>query len=244
MAGGLYRGTAFWRNVMAQLRAEYFRDLPGQVGGLSKALFEQQRPIFEDMIKQYYGGAAGLGQAVPGEGLSSAGIEGLLEDVMGNYMAQITGQALGAAQMPWQPQFGQAPDPTFGAQQEHAARTVQSQRMSEAMGGGCCFIFIEANNGVLNRIARRYRDEHGTAEQRIGYKLLALFLVPLMREHRIVKESVKWLMVKPMIWAGKGFFGEQPSGKIFYPFLFGWLKIFESIGRSAIEETKKWLPAI
>jgi len=65
----------------------------------------------------------------------------------------------------------------------------------------------------------------------IGYKRIAAWLVPLMREYKIVKELVKWTMVKPMIAWGKAFYRENRWGHILYPVAKGWLKFFELYGR-------------
>jgi hypothetical protein len=205
--------------------------------------------MLKDIMGEYYNTSAVLGQAVPGHGFSGAA-KGGLERTMADFGANMAGQALQAYTAPWGGMFGSVgniADQQFKRMQwEDQQRqwylqqsSQQGQGSGQAVGqaaGGCCFIFLEANDGVLNRIARRYRDEHGTLEQKIGYKVLASVLVPLMRKKKWVKSLVRWLMVKPMIWAGKGFFGEQPSGKIFYPFLYGWLKVFENIGKGFIRE--------
>ena len=241
MAHGTYRSAALWQNIWDMLTKRYYGELGAGVADISKGLWEQQLPIFEEMIGDYYGGAAGLGQMVPGQGGSSAAQRGL-ENLMGDYMANITQTALGAWQMPWQTHFGSAYTPAEIGSQMHAVKSAQQQMRYQlgsdiAQGGGqmmgqwCCFIFIEADNGILDRIARRYRDEYGTEEQKTGYKRMASWLVPLMREYKVVKDLVKWTMVKPMIAWGKAFYGENKWGHIFWPVAKGWLKIFEIGGR-------------
>lgn len=97
-------------------------------------------------------------------------------------------------------------------------------------GGGCCFIFLEADNGVLNRIARRARDELLTDRNRRGYYKLAEVLVPLMRKYSVFKFLIKWTMVKPMICAGKWKYGENKIGRLFVPVAYFWLGIYDYLG--------------
>jgi len=250
MAYGVRRAAGYWNQLMERLSKEYYGGLGQGVADISQSLWEQQLPIFESMIEDYYGGAAGLGQIVPGQGGSTAAQAGL-GDLMSEYMADITGTALSAYQMPWAARFGQAWTPAQIGSQMHNVRMGQAEyqaRLAEGIGGGvgfglgaggggkkggggCCFIFIEADNGILDRIARRYRDEYGTEDQRIGYKLIAAWLVPLMKKRTIIKSLVKWTMVRPLIWWGKAFYGENRWGYIFWPVARGWLKLFEIRGR-------------
>jgi len=241
MPGRMYRGTAFAKMVQDMLRKQYYGEMPGEWGRMGRQYFKMQRPVWESMFKDYMGGAAGLGQAVPGEGLSSAAMEGLVEDLMGSFLAQSAGATLGAAQMPWHAAFGAAP--TAGG-----IAGIQSQRDIAKMGqigqgftGGmqavsqiCGFAFIEADNGVLDRIARRYQKEEGTFEQRIGYKIFCALIVPLMRKHKMVKNLIKWTMVRPMIWWGRAFYGENKWGHAFYPVAQFWLRNFEALGRKML----------
>jgi len=252
MPQGLYRSTAFAQTIQDLLRKRYFKEFPEQWGRLGRQYFKMQEPIFERMFTDYMGGAAGLGQAVPGAGLSSAAQEGLVEDLMGSFLAQSAGATLGAAQMPWQSAFGGLYTAPGAGGQMHAVKATQmggagflggaigsgvGSYLGAAKGSGsgvlskCCFIFVEVDNGLLNRIARRYRDEYGTPEQKIGYKRIASRLVPLMREYRIIKEIVKWTMVRPLVWWGKAFYGENRWGHIFWPVAKGWLKVFEMRGK-------------
>lgn len=107
---------------------------------------------------------------------------------------------------------------------------AQKQIAEAAGGGGCCFIFLEANNGVLDRIARKSRDELMTNKNRRGYYKLSEVLVPLMRKYPVVKFLVNWTMVKPMISAGKWKYKENKIGKIFAPVAYFWLGLFDYLG--------------
>ena len=77
----------------------------------------------------------------------------------------------------------------------------------------------------------QYRDEWGTQYQKVGYKRIAAWLVPLMKRSSMIKQLVKWTMVHPLIWWGKAFYGENRWGHVFYPVAKGWLNLFEIAGR-------------
>lgn len=251
MAGRFWRGAAAQEKIFEHNLRDYLAGLLGpEFKGLLGGMVDALMPQFQNVMGTYMGQAAGLGQAVPGQGLSGKATEGMMQTGADWMTGNVLGPALQAYTMPWVSMFGGAPTSGQMFQQMHAEKMGKAQSWMNfgnmMMGGGgaggqsgCCFIFIEANNGILDRIARRYRDEHGTPLQIIGYKFLACMLVPFMRKYKLLKTLVKWSMVKPMIWAGKGFYGEQPSGKIFYPFLFGWLKIFECFGKSVMKEMIK-----
>jgi len=239
MPGGFWRGQAAQRNIFQAYLEDYLRGLQGeQFGGLVSGIAEQGQPILEDIMRQYYNTAAVLGQTVPGQGFSTAAQEGL-QNTMADYMANITGQALQTYQMPWAGTFGSMgqASPLYG--QRGDVMPLQRQQFwtagvsgGQGGGGGCCFIFLEVDNNILNRIARKYRDEYGTPQMKSGYKRLANWLVPLMRKNKTIKQLVKWSMVRPCIWAGKAFYKENHWGWLFYPILQGWLKLFSFLGRN------------
>jgi hypothetical protein len=72
----------------------------------------------------------------------------------------------------------------------------------DSKGGGstgCCFIFLESYHGTLPDEVRRFRDHYYKFQPRIadGYKRMAKWLVPLMRDYVIVRNLVWHLMIKP-----------------------------------------------
>lgn len=118
------------------------------------------------------------------------------------------------------------------AQQTEAETYAEGQeKAAEAGAGGCCFIFLEADNGVLHRIARRARDEMMTSRNKRGYYKLSEVFVPAMRKSKVFKASVQWLMVKPMISFGKYKYGEGKMGIIFKPVADFWFSVFEYLGQ-------------
>jgi hypothetical protein len=125
----------------------------------------------------------------------------------------------------------------IAAQQTAALQAEATKEYGKSMadaskeeGGGCCFIFIEADDGVLHRIARRARDELMTPKNRRGYYKLSEVLVPLMRKSPVVKFLVKWGMVNPMISFGKWKYGENKIGKLFKPVADFWFNTFDYLG--------------
>lgn len=138
----------------------------------------------------------------------------------GNQYGQLQNAALSAQMM--QDQMGMQGMGALGS-------GIGSLGMLAALGG-CCFIFIEANGGVLHPIVRRYRDEHMTARNRRGYYRLAERLVPLMRKHKLIYHAVRFFMTEPMVCYGKYFYGLSRAGKIFKPVAKFWLKLYDRLG--------------
>lgn len=244
MAGGFWRGQAAQRNIFNALFGDYMAGLGGgQFEDLLGTLWDVQAPAFGELMGQFGHQAASLGQAVPGQGFSGAGQEGE-RDLAARFASNIMGTALGTYAMPWQGMFGATggigQDYMGGrqiAKYEQAAPWQDLAGFAGGLGGsylegggGCCFILTEANDGVLDDIHRRYRDEHGSAEQKSGYRRLANWLVPKMRQSRTVKNLVKFFMVKPITYAGQFLYGQNHWGYIFAPIAMSWLMLFHILG--------------
>jgi len=99
-------------------------------------------------------------------------------------------------------------------------------------GGGCCFIMLEARygNGTMDRVVRKYRDEHITERNRRGYYKIAEVLVPLMREYWLVRALVVLLFADPAVAYAKWYYGENRWGWIFTPLKKFWMKLFDVVG--------------
>jgi len=261
MAGGFWRGHAAQSRIFEKNLERYIGGILGTgkfapgvtleniLGGLVGA----QMPQFEDIMGKYMGQAAGLGQAVPGQGLSGKATEGMMQTGADWMTANVLGPALQVYTTPWQGIFGSAgqiPADYMGAQQmkryERMAPLQSALSLGGTLGGaylggpamsgggggggGCCFILTEANDGVLDDIARKFRDEYGTPKQKSGYRRLANWLVPKMKESKAIKNLVKFFMVKPMIQAGKFLYGKNHWGYIFAPIAMSWLTLFQILG--------------
>jgi len=231
MAHGFHRGQAAQYNIFMRNLSDYLGGLgeSGQFQDLIKSLYEAQEPTMMGAMEKYGHQAAGFGQAVPGQGFSGAAQEGE-RDLMADFMANITGQALGAYQMPYSGLFQATPQISGQYMGTKSAPTASEQLQQPMAGMSCCFIFVEADNGILNRIARRFRDEKGTLKQQAGYTWIANHLVPWMRKSKRIKNFVRWAMIKPLIWSGKAFYGENNWGFVFWPIGIMWLVIFDFIG--------------
>lgn len=103
-------------------------------------------------------------------------------------------------------------------------------------GGGCCFIFLEARygNGVMDKVVRRYRDEHMTPRNRRGYYKLAQVLVPIMRKSKLAKLAVRLFMTDPMVSYGKYFYEGRKLGKLATPIAKFWLRVFDWLGQDHV----------
>ena len=96
--------------------------------------------------------------------------------------------------------------------------------------GGCCFIVLEANDGILPDVVRRYRDEHCTPRKRRGYYRLAEVLVPAMVRWGWAKTAIRWAMVKPLTAYGRWHYGESRWGWLSAPLKWAWLSLFAALG--------------
>jgi hypothetical protein len=122
----------------------------------------------------------------------------------------------------------------FGNQMAGVASSPVSNSSSGGMGGGCCFIFLEATNGSMPWWVRECRDEYYAKMPVIatGYKRMARVLVPLMQRFTLVKFLVNKLMVIPMTKYGgylKNVKGYEKCGK-YLPFKKFWFSIWKLIG--------------
>lgn len=73
-----------------------------------------------------------------------------------------------------------------------------------AIGGACCFIFLEAYNGELPWWIRKCRDYYYEQEPQVatGYKRMAKWLVPAMKHSRLVRWAVNRFMIQPLTLYG------------------------------------------
>lgn len=99
-------------------------------------------------------------------------------------------------------------------------------------GSPCCFIMLEARygDGTMDKVVRRYRDEHMTDKNRRGYYKLAEVFVPLMRKSKVFKWVVTKTFADPLVSYGKWYYGENKHGWIFAPVKSAWMKLFDVLG--------------
>jgi hypothetical protein len=154
-----------------------------------------------------------------------------------DYTQQLLGTEMGAErtqaflnQLPGLTMAGMVEGELGRQSQENIADDTAKAGIRAAQAGACCFIFLEENDGVLDSVARRARDELMTTKNRRGYYKLSEVLVPLMRKYSGVKFAVRWGMVKPMLMAGRWKYGQSKVGKLFAPIAHFWLGIFDYLG--------------
>lgn len=109
-----------------------------------------------------------------------------------------------------------------------------ARNAGKSQGGGsgsqCCFIVLEATDGILPDVIRRYRDEQCTPRKRRGYYRLAEVLVPAMRRSPWAKQAIRWGMVKPLTAYGRWYYGESRWGWVASPLKWIWLGLFTALG--------------
>lgn len=83
----------------------------------------------------------------------------------------------------------------------------------------CCFIFIQGE-GLLTEYVRNYRDSHYGNKGLVakGYKWMANWLVPLMKEYSCIQSMVKYLMTTPLSKYAEWHCNKNNYGWIFWPF--------------------------
>ncbi len=101
--------------------------------------------------------------------------------------------------------------------------------------GVCCFIFCATDpTDELLQVIRRYKDSHFSKLSTVarGYKRLAIWLVPSMRRHNIVKQLIKYVMVHPMELYAKAYYdGETFKKTILSPIANFWVSIYWLVGK-------------
>lgn len=100
------------------------------------------------------------------------------------------------------------------------------------MAASMCFIFAEANNGILPWYVVEFRKRLDTKKRRIGYFRMSRWLVPLMRTSPILKKFFIAIMTRPMSAFAAWFCGEPGFEKGFWylPIVLFWIKIWDWTG--------------
>lgn len=114
--------------------------------------------------------------------------------------------------------------------------TGQGAQTSSSMGAGvnlCCFIFLEAYDGVLPESVRKYRDMAApeNSARRKGYIRMSKWLVPAMRVNGFSRKLTSYLLTKPLRQYGEWYYGKNKWGWVFWPLKQVWFKIWETTGK-------------
>lgn len=107
---------------------------------------------------------------------------------------------------------------------------------SSSVGAGmqaCCFIFLEAHNGLLPDSVRRYRDTFAPecSARRRGYVLSSKWLVPAMRVSSVSRTLTNYLLVKPLTYYGEWYYGKNKFGWVAWPIKQAWFKLWKQLGK-------------
>jgi hypothetical protein len=109
-----------------------------------------------------------------------------------------------------------------------------AEQGAQARSSFCCFIFCATDpNDELLEYVRKYKDSHYDIDSNVaqGYKRLALWLVPSMRKHKVIKRIIKTVMVHPMELYAKAHYEENYVLKlILSPIAHFWTFVYSIIG--------------
>lgn len=126
--------------------------------------------------------------------------------------------------------FGQS---IFGGQSSNASAQVSNGSNSNSQGGLCCFIFLEAYNGVLPDSVRKCRDMYYEMYPQVakGYVRMSKWLVPLMKQSKVVRWLVNELMVTPLTKFGDYVqVADNGSGRRYKPYQQFWFSVWNYLG--------------
>jgi hypothetical protein len=114
--------------------------------------------------------------------------------------------------------------------QGQSARKTGSDVIEGAVGSCLsCYIFKEYYGYPdVPEYLRWVRDFEYRKNRRVdrGYRKMANWLVPLMRQHRIIRPLVAWTMVLPLTAHAAYRTGYNKWGRILLPFKWFWLKVW------------------
>jgi len=95
---------------------------------------------------------------------------------------------------------------------------------------GCCFIFLQALNGVLPWYIDRARWDYLTPNRYRGYKWMSSWLVPAMKRHAWVQWLVNAVIVKPFLKYGAWLYHASERGRAWTLYCKFWLGVWSTLG--------------
>jgi hypothetical protein len=209
-------GTALSQNRFKDVTQNQRQDagVVGEAAQIANAIEASRRGTSLAAVQQRNAGEAVRNQ----QGLDAS------RNVAGNRQINLGNLAL-AADVLGAPKQTQTDNLTGQGQQ------IQSQ-FGWSTGLSCCFIFLEAYNGKLPWFVRLGRDTYCTPRVRNGYNWMARFLVPKMRESRLMLNLVNWTMVKPITYFGSwSLAGETNFGWVAKPVFDMWRAVWWVCGQ-------------
>lgn len=128
--------------------------------------------------------------------------------------------------------FNQIGQNTRSAMDINANRRDTLDRLGQ-INNLCCWIFLESYYGNMPWWVRRCRDAFYTPERRQGYKLMAKYLVPLMRKYAFIRMLVNDIIVGPLTIYGGYLYRVEgyEDGRRYEGYTKFWFKTWEILGR-------------
>jgi len=107
-----------------------------------------------------------------------------------------------------------------------------SSHFGGEIGTNCCFIFLQALNGILPWYIDLARRDYYTPERRAGYKWMASWLVPRMAKSTVWSNIVNRVIIKPFLTYGSWLYGAgSKTGWMWAPYCHGWLTLWGGMGK-------------
>lgn len=116
----------------------------------------------------------------------------------------------------------------------HQTGATQQQGTNSGYGITiCCFIFMEHYRGSLPWFVRRCRDEFCSGSRVSGYRRMANWLVPRMRESKLVASMVWQMMIRPLTAFGGWLYHEKgyEHGWLAAPIVALWFGLWAVTGK-------------
>ena len=101
-------------------------------------------------------------------------------------------------------------------------------------GLDCCFIFLQAQNGLLPWYINRARRDYYTQQRKRGYKWMSRWLVPMMQKSKVMQWLVNAVMVRPFLAYGAWLYKDESEswrGVVAASVCKAWLALWNYIGR-------------
>ena len=101
-------------------------------------------------------------------------------------------------------------------------------------GLDCCFIFLQARNGILPWFINMARRDYYTPQRKRGYKWMARWLVPMMQKSKMVEWVVNAVMIKPFLRYGAWLYKDASAswrGVVSAPICKAWLATWNWLGK-------------
>lgn len=118
-------------------------------------------------------------------------------------------------------------------------QTAKKAQQQSGFNSVCCYIFYAGNKFI--RAVHMFRDEFYPNEGFVGlgYRLMASWLVPIMKRNNFIKKLVIFIMLDPLAKYAMAYYQRQVWKKfILTPFKLFWPNVWVAYGRTALAYEK------